>query len=762
MNKPTKKALASAALVFGLILPQAAPPAASAAEAASNDVVKLRILETTDIHTNLLNYDYFKDAPTEAFGLSKTATLIKAARAEEPNTLLFDNGDLIQGSPLGDYVQGVQKLADGVEHPAVKLLNLLKYDGATVGNHEFNYGLDFLDEVLDDAKYPVVNANVYHDDKDNDPTNDKNYFTPYKILNQEVTDTDGEKHTIKVGVIGFVPPQIMTWDKANLEGKVIAKEIVKTAEEFIPKMKADGADVIVVLSHSGIGTSSENASINLTKIPGIDAVLTGHSHNKFPMAGDKPNYSGEGIDNAKGTINGIPVTMPGSWGDNLGVIDLELSKTDGKWNVTNSKAELRSIEKAASDKEVEAAIKAEHEGTIEYVRKPVGETTAPINSYFALIKDDPSVQIVTNAQKWYVEKTLKGTKYENLPVLSAGAPFKAGGRGGADYYTDMDKGTIAIKNVADLYLYPNTVFAVKVTGSDIKEWLEWSAAQFNQVDPKSSGVQELVNNAFPTYNFDIIDGVTYEIDVTEPAKYDRDQNLVNADANRIKNLRFDGKPINPNAEFIVSTNNYRANGIKVAANKEIALASPDENRQVIIDYIKETKVINPSADNNWSFAPIKNQDGLKVTFESSPKAQKYLAEDGDVKYVTTLESGFAKYELSLPALKDTKPGDNPGNKPGDTPGKPAPKVYWKGTYLKPNQIGRVSIEKPINLWKQDGNKLVFVRVLKPGEAYRVYSYQIAHGGQYGVGGGYYVTNMKGYVKYETPSKAKLKELRGEE
>jgi 2',3'-cyclic-nucleotide 2'-phosphodiesterase / 3'-nucleotidase len=760
MKKTNKKAIASVALALGLIIPQAVPTI-SYADVVSQDVVKLRILETSDIHTNILDYNYFTDKQDNTLGLSKVATLIKKAREEEKNTLLFDNGDLIQGNPLGDYMAA--NLKDGQTHPAIKALNFLKYDASTLGNHEFNYGLDYLNETYDDAKFDVVNANVYHDDKDSDPTNDKNYFTPYKIQEKQVVDADGQSHTIKVGVIGFVPPDILKWDRDKLTGKVVVKDIIKSANDFIPKMKADGADVIVVLSHSGISTAAyeegmENATYYLTQIKGIDAVLTGHNHLNFPAlpgAAKQDFKDGNGFDNAKGTINGVPVTMPGSYGNNLGVIDLTIEKADGKWTVKNSQATLRPIYDSVAKKSLVDAdpalaeeLKAEHEATLAYVRGPVGETTAPINSYFALIQDDPSIQIVTNAQKWYVEKALKGTENANLPILSAGAPFKAGGRGGVGAYTDIAKGTIAIKNVADLYLYPNTVYAVKVNGEDLKNWLEWSAGQFKQVDPKKSEVQDLVNSSFPTYNFDVIDGVTYEIDVTQPNKYDNDQNLVNPEASRIINLKYDGKPVTPNQEFIVATNNYRANGLLLAKSKKIVLASPDENRQAIIDYIALSKTINPTADNNWKFAPIKGNEGVKVSFESSPEAQKYVAEGSGVSYVSTLESGFAKFELSLPSLKEeNKPEPKPENKP----------VIWKGKQLKKGQIGQVTVSKDLNLWKREGNKLVFVRVLKAGEEYRVYSYDSKHGGQYGVGAGHYITNVKGHVKYETPSKDKLKQ-----
>ncbi|WP_445509062.1 bifunctional 2',3'-cyclic-nucleotide 2'-phosphodiesterase/3'-nucleotidase [Rossellomorea marisflavi] len=636
-------------------------PNVHSAKAAETDLVNLRILETTDIHVNLANYDYYQDAETDKYGLVKTASLIKQARTEAKNSLLFDNGDLIQGNPLGDYVAKIDPLQPGETHPVYKAMNLLDYDAGNIGNHEFNYGLDFLKTSLSSSNFPYVNANVYVDDG----TGEKNYFKPYEILDREVVDEDGETHSIKVGVIGFVPPQIMQWDKANLEGKVVTKDIVETAEHFIPKMKADGADIIVAIPHSGIGTVTsegmeENATYDLSKVDGIDAILFGHSHGTFPSAA----YDGiEGVDTANGTINGTPAVMPGYWGSHLGLVDLQLQHADGKWTVLNGKSSTRGIADkdgkplVARDEEVYKAIEDDHQHTIDWVRSAVGETTAPITSYFSQVKDDPSIQIVTNAQKWYVEKYIQGTEYENIPVLSAGAPFKAGTRGDPTYYTDIPQGELAIKNVADLYLYPNTLQAVLIKGSDVKEWLEMSAGQFNQIDPKKRGEQSLINQEFRSYNYDVIDGVTYEIDVTKPAKYDADGNVINPKSQRIKNLKFNGKKINPKQSFLVATNNYRASGgghFPGIDGTNIAIQAPDENRNVVIDYIMEQGSINPEADGNWSFSPIKGP--ATVTFESSPKAKEYIKDSRTFKYIETKEDGFAKYTIKLKnSGKDEQP-----------------------------------------------------------------------------------------------------------
>lgn len=512
-----------------------------------------------------------------------------------------------------------------------------------------------MERSLKGADFPYVNANVYYDDG---AQGTKNYFTPYRILDKTVTDEKGETHSLRVGVIGLVTPQITQWDEGNLKGKVVTKDIVETAKKFVPQMKTEGADIIIVLAHTGYEDvpqtpMMENAVKYLSKVDGINAILFGHAHKSFPG----PDFKGmSGVDLDKGTINGVPAVEASSWGKDLGIIDLSLEKKNRVWNVTNSQSEVRpvvnttnpAVQQIKPEFKLTEAVKDEHKGTLDYVRQPVGTATAPINSYFALVQDDPSIQIVTNAQKWYVQNHLKGTEYENLPVLSAGAPFKAGGRNGAEYYTNIPEGTIAIKNVSDLYVYPNTVQAVEVTGAEIQEWLEWSAGQFNRIDPKKTEEQSLINKDFPTYNFDVIDGVKYQIDVTQPARYDAKGTVIDPSAHRIKDLQYNGKAIDPAQKFIVATNNYRASSSKLANpdGKRIVMAAPDESRQVVIDYIRTNGTINPSADGNWSIAPFGE---AKVTFESSPDAKDVLGGNQQISFLGSAADGFAKYSLKAGA-----------------------------------------------------------------------------------------------------------------
>ncbi|WP_317179987.1 bifunctional 2',3'-cyclic-nucleotide 2'-phosphodiesterase/3'-nucleotidase [Lelliottia amnigena] len=624
--------------------------------------VDLRILETTDLHSNMMDFDYYKDTPTEKFGLVRTASLINAARGEVKNSVLVDNGDLIQGSPLGDYV-AAKGLKKGDIHPVYKALNTLDYAVGNLGNHEFNYGLDYLHNALAGAKFPYVNANII------DVKTKKPLFTPYLIKETEVVDQDGKKQTLKIGYIGFVPPQIMTWDKANLTGKVTVNDITETARKYVPEMREKGADIVVVVAHSGLSADpyqamAENSVYYLSEVPGVDAILFGHAHAVFP---GKDFASIKGADIEKGTLNGVPSVMPGMWGDHLGVVDLVLNNDAGKWQVTQSKAEARPIYDAAAKKSLAAedknlvnVLKHDHDATREFVSKPIGKSSDNMYSYLALVQDDPTVQIVNMAQKAYVEHFIQGDPdLAKLPVLSAAAPFKVGGRkNDPASYVEVEKGQLTFRNAADLYLYPNTLVVVKATGKEVKEWLECSAGQFNQIDTKSSKPQSLINwDGFRTYNFDVIDGVEYQIDVSQPAKYDGECQAINPQAERIKNLTFNGKPVDPNATFLVATNNYRAYGGKFAGtgDSHIAFASPDENRSVLAAWISEESkkagAVHPAADNNWRLAPIHSDTTLDIRFETSPsdKAAAFIKEKAQypMTKVSTDEIGFAIYQVEL-------------------------------------------------------------------------------------------------------------------
>jgi 2',3'-cyclic-nucleotide 2'-phosphodiesterase / 3'-nucleotidase len=632
----------------------------------------LALLETTDLHTNVQSYDYFKLAEDKSFGFERVATLIKAARAESPNNLLFDNGDTIQGTALSDYQAQVNPIACDQVLAMYKVMNNIGYDGAGIGNHEFNYGLPYLNQVTGSLfkvdgvtgtaacagpKFPQVLANIVSV-KSGAPL-----FAPYQIISKtfEAKKPDGSlvKVTLKVGIIGFTPPTILSWDKRWLDGKVTSQGIVETAQKYVPEMRANGADVVVAISHGGLDSGAysptmENANWHLSKVAGIDAMLIGHSHQVFPNATSTvPQFALPGVDKVKGTVNGVPTVMANFWGKHLGVIKMELAFVGGKWTVDAGKTsvEVRSIQNADktfvdADPSVAAAVKAEHDATIAYVKTPVGTTDFKMNTYFADVGEVSAIQIVNQAQAQYVSDYVAANlpQYKNTPVLSVSAPFKSGFAGGNDF-TDVAQGNVAINNAADLYLFPNTVYAVKVKGSDIQAWLETAAKRFNQIDPARTTDQALISS-FPGYNFDMFTSadLNYEIDVTQ------------AVGSRIKKLTYKGAAMDANADFIVATNNYRASGgggFPGLDGSKTIYASPDANRDVLITNIKAVKNLTLAANGSarsWRFTKVSTAG--RVTFKSAP-GKLTLAQAAGLSNVAVVNAddgsgkGLADYAIDL-------------------------------------------------------------------------------------------------------------------
>jgi 2',3'-cyclic-nucleotide 2'-phosphodiesterase/3'-nucleotidase len=632
---------------------------------------ELAILESTDIHSNIRSYDYYKLADDPALGFERMATLVKQARAEFPNTLLFDAGDTIQGTALADYQALVKPFGCDEELAMYRAMDTLHYDGGTIGNHDFNYGLPFLAQVTDRSMnvddvsaqhckgphYPLVLSNAFST-RDNQPI-----YPPYAVLERKMKIRAADGHRIeapiRIGIIGFTPPPIMDWDKRNLEGKIYTKGLVEAAREYLPKLRAQNVDLVIAISHGGIdvapyGSQMENANWYLSEEPGIDVLLLGHSHVPFPDPGNaKSRFNNlPDVDNQRGFVHGKPAVMGNYWGKSLGVIELALVREGSHWQVdaAATHSEVRNIRKpdgsyVAPDAEIAPLVQKMHATTIAYVSQPIGDSDFAMTSYFAEVGDVSALQPVNTAQREYTERYIATNlqQYADIPVLSAAAPFKTGFGGPSDY-TEIAAGPLAIHNAADLYLYPNTLTAVKIDGARLKGWLEHAAGLFNRIDPMKRAPQELINQKFPGYNFDVIQGgLTYAIDVRQ------------RNGERIRDLRYHGKPVDAAQAFIVVTNNYRASGggrFPGLDGNNIVLSAPDANRDVLINWLREHKHLTRAqdgSDRNWHFAAVKTAG--PVVFTSAVGKLDVAKADrlDNVSLLKNNSDGTATYALDLSA-----------------------------------------------------------------------------------------------------------------
>jgi 2',3'-cyclic-nucleotide 2'-phosphodiesterase / 3'-nucleotidase len=518
-------------------------------------------------------------------------------------------------------------------HPVVAAMNVLGYDAATLGNHDFNYGLETLERAYGQARFPVVSCNIRR--IDGSP-----FFPPSVVIERAFFDESGTPQRLRVGVIGAAPPQIALWDEAHVRGRLRMLDIVEAVQAEIGALRSR-VDLVVALCHTGIsgGAASkgeENAGWGLSRLEGLDALILGHQHLLLP---------GEhfaripGVDSERGTIRGKAAVMAGCSGSHLGIIDLELEQ-DANWRVAKAQVEVRPIARrganggaialARSDTSVLEAARGAHEATLRYVRTPISRLAAPLSTYFALIGDCAAVKLVNEAQRAHAAPLAAARAgLAALPILSAASPFRCGGHSGPYAFTDIAAGQIAIKDAADIYPYPNTLRVVRIDGATLGEWLERSASIFCRIDPNSSDEQPLLPHAFAAYNFDVIDGLDYTIDVTRAARYDDSGTVVAPESRRVRGLTFDGAPVDPEQAFLVVTNNYRASGgggFPGCRGTNVVIEAPDANRDVVIKYVAGQAEIAPKADGNWRFAPWRN--AVVATYLTSPAAAALPAPRG--------------------------------------------------------------------------------------------------------------------------------------
>ncbi|GEL97083.1 bifunctional metallophosphatase/5'-nucleotidase [Cellulomonas terrae] len=575
--------LATAAV---LVLGAAAPATAGDGHGhGGRDTYQLTVMGTTDLHGSALNWDYFTNAEYDDsahndVGLAKISTLVNQVRADrgDRNTLLLDAGDTIQGTSLAYYYAKIQPISKRVEHPMATAMNAIGYDAAALGNHEFNYGIPYLRTFEKQLDFPLLAANATLD------KNGRAAFTPYVI--KTVRTPHGKP--VKVGILGLTNPGIAIWDKANVEGQMSFGGLVEQAARYVPEMRRKGADVVVVSAHSGADTSSsygdalpfpENAATLVAEqVPGIDAILVGHAHQEIA----------ERV--VTNTSTGRPVVLsePLKWGQRLSVFDIDLSYGRGRWTVQSVDASVLNSNTVPEDPKIVRLLADEQQTVVDYVNGVIGTSTEAMSAATARYEDAAVLDFINHVQAGAVKAELTGADAD-LPVLSIAAPFNKDAA--------IPQGDVSVRDIAGLYIYDNTLLGIRLTGAQVKAYLEKSAEYFKPaLTPGTYPAASLTNavtptapNGTPDYNYDVMGGLdaplTYDIDLAQPV------------GSRVVGLAYDGVPVTDAQEFVVAINNYRQSGggnfpgvttAPVVYNRQV------EIRQLLIDWVSANQVVDPA------------------------------------------------------------------------------------------------------------------------------------------------------------------------
>jgi 2',3'-cyclic-nucleotide 2'-phosphodiesterase (5'-nucleotidase family) len=604
MKRRLWKSIYSTCLIISLLiafLPLSNP--VSAAETRN-----LVILGTSDVQGNIDNYDYFSDSiPTSSArcGLTKIATYVNTVRASNPNTILIDNGDMIQGTPLAYYITNLES---SPENHLAGIMNAMGYDAMTVGNHEFNYGPAILNKFQETADFPLLSANI-------DTTDSAYDFEPYKIK-----DVNG----VQVGILGLTPPAVKYWEKPENIQNLKFPDPVTIANQYVPEMRAAGADIIVVAAHSGIDeTYGYGQDENFVKylangVPGIDVILAGHAHALV----------------ASQVINGVLVTEPSYDGRNISDIRIKVTGAENTWSVTEKTATAPSVADETENAAIYALNKPDHDLTVTYINTTIGTATAAFPGGFAArIADGPMADLINQVQ--------------TESAAAAGFPVDASLAALFTNQAQLAAGPIKLKDAFATYVYDNTLYVVEATGQMIKDELEWTANYFNQYYYEPTGVS--VNSKVRDYYYDMWSGITYKLDVTKPA------------GQRVVELKLKGRPLAMNKVLRVAVNNFRATSQFPKARR--LYQSTVEIRDLITQWITAHGTISPSDVfvKNWSLLPpintwlaanagnsitrSDNADLLSTAFDRSSSAYTKLPVPG-----TTLTRESALYLLSNVAM----------------------------------------------------------------------------------------------------------------
>jgi 2',3'-cyclic-nucleotide 2'-phosphodiesterase/3'-nucleotidase len=565
---------------------------------------RVTVMGTTDLHGNVFNWDYFKNAEytdkdLNDVGLAKISTLVEAIRDERgrPHTLLIDAGDTIQGTPLAYYYAKIDPITEGSVHPMAEAMNMIGYDAAALGNHEFNYGIPLLRRFEEQLDFPLLGANAL------DASSGLPAFRPYLIKEVRV-----RQHTVKVGILGLTNPGIAIWDKANVEGQMKFDGLVQQAKEWVPVIRGMGADIVVVAAHSGADTGSsygdalpyeENAaSLVAEQVPGIDAILVGHAHKEIVERWVTNEQTGKQV----------LLTEPLRWGMRLSVITFDLERTTDGWTVVQAGAQLLNANTVDEDPDVVKALTDQHRIVVDYVNSVIGESLQPMSAERAVVEDVAAIDFVNHVQALAVKDALAGTPDADLPVLSIAAPFN---RAAA-----IPKGEVTVRDVAGLYIYDNTLLGVRITGAELRDYLAFSANYFQRVagagpfamDEVTNAVTSTAPNGTPDYNYDIVAGLdaplTYKIDISKPAG-----------GGRIVDLAYGGEEVTGGMVFALAINNYRQSGgggFPHVSTAEVLYNRQVEIRQMIIDWVTEQGVVDASEFASVDWRLVAGDDDVQV------------------------------------------------------------------------------------------------------------------------------------------------------
>lgn len=584
---------------------------------------------------HLVGWDALHDVPLTHRGMDRLATLIRRERDTAPGGfLLFDNGDALQGAPMGDICVD----APG-DHPWPGVLNALGYDAAGLGNHDFDFGLPYLEHVIAQLRCPTLCANVL--------TGAIAGAKPSALLTRSLPCSDGQTRQVRVGVTSVLPPQTAIWNHRCLEGAITFAGGVRACHEALTALRADGADIVVVLCHSGLSDGVDATGENFgaaiaAEVQGVDAIILGHTHLRFPG----PDHVGfAGVDADCGTLHDVPAVMPAHAAQDVGVIDLTLTHDTSGWQVTDHSARCASVVPDDIPDTTVTRITAPFVArTRAHLNTYVGLTSTRLHSCFSMLRPSGAEALVARALTRTIARAVAGTDLAALPLLASIAPPALGGRAGPAAYVHIPPGPLRERHVAMLCPYPNTVWAAVLTGAELWDWVDRSMAFFA---PGPTDGTALVNPAAPAFNFDTVHGVEAILDPFAEAAFDVHGHRVRHGTSRVQALTYAGAPVRADTRFLLAMTSYRGAGggnFPGLGPQAQLVRTPVELRDAVRAEIADNA---PGPDTTpWHFA---RAEPRRRVIQTSPAAEALLSEIAqfDPTVLGLDASGFLRVEVSL-------------------------------------------------------------------------------------------------------------------